>query len=134
METGVNIPKGFSGVTPYLFVANAGDYIRFLQMAFGAEDVGRSLMPNGKIANGQVRLSGATIMVSEASEAFPPTRVALYLYVDDADAALERAVQAGADLIMEASNMPYGDRQAGVRDQAGTIWWISQRLTDEPYF
>ncbi|WP_428155624.1 VOC family protein [Brevundimonas sp.] len=130
----MRIPKGFAGVAPYLFVAGAGDYIRFLQNAFGAAEVGRSLTPAGRIANAQVQLSGTTLMISEASDAFPPSRAALYLYVDDADAATDRAVQAGADLIMEPSDMPYGDRQSGVRDPAGTIWWISQRLTDEPYF
>lgn len=130
----MRIPKGFAGVAPYLFVAGASDYIRFLQDAFDAQDVGRSLTPDGRIANAQVQLSGTTLMISEASDAFPPSRAALYLYVDDADAATDRAVQAGAELIMEPSDMPYGDRQSGVRDQAGTIWWISQRLTDEPYF
>ena len=130
----MRIPKGFAGVAPYLFVAGAGDYIRFLQNAFGAAELGRSLMPDGRIANAQVQLSGATLMISEASDAFAPSRAALYLYVDDADAATDRAVQAGAELIMSPSDMPYGDRQSGVRDPAGTIWWISQRLTDQPYF
>lgn len=128
------VPNGFSGVTPYLFVEDASSYIDFLKAAFGAEEAGRSLTPTGQIANGQVRLSGATIMISEASAAFPPSHAALYLFVDDADGALAMAVHAGAVQIMEASDMPYGDRQAGVRDQAGTIWWISQRLTDAPYF
>lgn len=130
----MRIPKGFAGVAPYLFVAGASDYIRFLQDAFGAAELGRSLSPDGRIANAQVQLSGATLMISEASDAFPPSRAALYLYVDDADAATDRAVRAGAELLMEPSDMPYGDRQSGVRDPAGTIWWISQRLTDEPYF
>ncbi|TFW12958.1 VOC family protein [Brevundimonas intermedia] len=130
----MRIPKGFAGVSPYLFVADASDYIRFLQDAFGAAELGRSLTPDGRIANAQVQLSGTTLMISEASDGFPPSRSALYLYVDDADATTDRAVQAGAELIMEPSDMPYGDRQSGVRDPAGTIWWISQRLTDEPYF
>lgn len=130
----MHVPIGFSGVTQYLFVENASDYVRFLQSAFGAEELGRSLTPKGVIANCQVKLSGATIMVSEAKASFPPSRAALYLYVDDADATMERAVRAGADPIMEVSDMPYGDRQGGVRDPAGTIWWISQRLTGDPYF
>jgi PhnB protein len=35
---------------------------------------------------------------------------------------------------MKVADMPYGDRQGGVRDIAGNIWWVSQRLTAEPYF
>jgi len=73
------IPNGFAGVTPYLFVEDASDYVRFLGAAFGAEEIGRSLTPSGQIANCQVRLSGTTIMISEASAAFPPSQAALYL-------------------------------------------------------
>ena len=51
------VPNGFAGVTPYLFVENAGGYIDFLKAAFGAEEAGRSLTPTGQIANGQVRIS-----------------------------------------------------------------------------
>ncbi|WP_378212575.1 hypothetical protein U5922_011055 [Aquicoccus sp. G2-2] len=47
---------------------------------------------------------------------------------------MTRAANAGADVIMHADNMPYGDRQGGVRDPAGNIWWISQRLTQDPYY
>jgi PhnB protein len=47
---------------------------------------------------------------------------------------MARAIAAGADRIMDVADMPYGDRQGGVRDLAGNIWWVSQRLTDKPYF
>jgi PhnB protein len=73
-------------------------------------------------------------MVSEASERFPATRAALYLYVADADAMMANAEQAGAKKIMDAADMPYGDRQGGVRDPSGNIWWLAQRLTTDPYF
>lgn len=72
-------------------------------------------------------------MVSEASLAYPARPSSLYLDVDDADAAVGRALTAGATLEMSVGDMPYGDRQGGVVDPAGTIWWISPRLTTEPY-
>ena len=46
---------------------------------------------------------------------------------------MARALQAGATLEMAVGDMSYGDRQGGVRDGHGNIWWISQRLVDEPY-
>ena len=58
---------------------------------------------------------------------------AFYLYVEDADAAMKKAIDAGADLEMEVADMDYGDRQGGVRDPFGNIWWISQRLVNAPY-
>ena len=72
-------------------------------------------------------------MVSEASSAYPAMPGSYYLYVESADAAVGRALENGALLEMKVSDMPYGDRQGGVRDRYGNIWWISQRLVNEPY-
>ena len=130
----MHVPEGFGVVTPYIFADGAEKYVRFLEAAFDAREIGRSMAPNGRIANCQLQFSVTTIMISEASEQFPATRAAHYLYVADADAAMAKAVQASAEKIMDVGDMPYGDRQGGVRDPAGNIWWVSQRLTDEPYF
>lgn len=130
----MHVPDGFAVVTPYIFVDGGDEYVRFLQAAFGATEIGRSMAPNGRIANCQLRFDTATIMVSEASEQFPASSGAFYLYVEDADASMARALKAGAEKIMDASDMPYGDRQGGVRDPSGNIWWVSQRLSSDPYF
>jgi PhnB protein len=133
-ERQMYVPEGFSVVTPYIFAEDANGYVRFLEAAFGAREIGRSTRSDGCIANCQLRFDTATIMVSEASEQFPATSASYYLYVADADAAMARAEQAGAEKIMDVGDMPYGDRQGGVRDPAGSIWWVSQRLSAEPYF
>jgi PhnB protein len=130
----MHIPEGFAVVTPYIFADEADDYVRFLQAAFGAHEIGRSIALDGRIANCQLRFGTATIMVSEASEQFPASSAALYLYVADADTAMATAEAAGAHKIMDVFDMPYGDRQGGVRDPAGNIWWVSQRLSPEAYF
>lgn len=57
---------------------------------------------------------------------------AYYLYVPDADAAVRRALECGAQLEMPVADMSYGDRQGGVRDSHGNIWWISQRTVEVP--
>jgi PhnB protein len=129
------VPPGFAAVTPYIFVDDADRYLDFLRRAFGCDERGRSLRPDGKIANAQMSFSNsATLMVSDATAGFPAGRSSFYLYVVDADAVMARAIAAGGEKIMDAADMPYGDRQGGVRDIAGNIWWISQRLSDEPYF
>lgn len=73
-------------------------------------------------------------MVSEASDNFPASSAALYLYVDNADAFMKKAIEAGAEQVMAVADMPYGDRQGGVRDPSGNIWWVSQRMSLKPYF
>src|SRR5690606_32675305 len=130
----MHVPEGFAVVTPYIFADGAEEYVRFLEAAFGAREIGRSTAPDGRIANCQLQFSTTTIMVSEASPEFPASRSAFYIYVSDADASMTRAEQAGAYKIMNTADMPYGDRQGGVRDPWGNIWWVSQRLTSGPYF
>ena len=73
------------------------------------------------------------MMVGEASEDFPGMRSSYYLYVDNADAAMLRALQAGATQVMAVEDKPYGDRQGGVKDMHGNLWWLSQRTVAGPY-
>lgn len=129
----MHIPDGFSQVVPYLFVDGAESYIAFLITGLGGTEVGRTLDGDGRIANCQIRFTTATIMVSEASTAYPASRAAIYLYVEDAETTMRQAINAGASLEMTIADMPYGDRQGGIKDPAGNIWWLSQRLTDQPY-
>ena len=127
------LPPGFNHVTPYFFVDDAEAFIAFLVTGLGGSEVGRSMRPDGRVANVRVRIGDSTVMVSEASAAFPAMCGSYYLYVDDADAAVAQACHHGASLVMAVDDMPYGDRQGGVRDAHGNLWWISQRLVDGPY-
>jgi PhnB protein len=128
----MRIPPGFNTVAPYLFADNAGRLLQFLVQGLGGVEVLRHL-DGDRIANAQVRLGDSTLMVSESSAAYPAMPTSLYLYVEDADAAMARAVSAGAVKIMDVADMPYQDRQGGVKDPCGNIWWLSQRLVDGPY-
>ncbi len=127
------IPPGFTTITPYFFVEDAERFVDFLTSAFGGVEELRSLRADGRIANTQVRVGTATVMISEATARYPSMAFSFYLYVEDADAAMARAIAAGATHEMDVADMPYGDRQGGVRDPRGNIWWISQRLVQEPY-
>ena len=53
---------------------------------------------------------------------------AFYIFVENADSAMKQAISVGAVLEMDVADMPYNDRQGGVKDPFGKIWWISQRL------
>lgn len=127
------IPPGFNTVTPYFFVADAPAFVGFLVNGLGGEESCRTERPDGSIQNVQVRLGTSTVMVSEATERYRPMAAACYLYVTDAHASMKRALQQGATFEMTVADMPYGDRQGGVRDAHGNLWWISQRLVIEPY-
>lgn len=127
------IPPGFNTVAPYFFVDDAAAFVDFLVRGLGGAETSRSLRADGAIRNAQVRIGDSTVMVSEATEGYPAMASAYYLYVADADAAVERALEHGASLEMAVADMPYGDRQGGVRDRHGNIWWLSQRIVEAPY-
>jgi PhnB protein len=125
-------PPGFTTVFPYFFMDDADGFCRFLVEGLGGREIGRHL-DGDRIANAQVRLGDTTVMVSEAGRGFPSMPGSYYLYVKDADAAMARAIAAGAAEIAPVRDQPYGDRQGGLRDAWGNLWWISQRLVKGGY-
>lgn len=126
------IPPGFNTVTPYFFVVDAESFVRFLMQGLGGIETCRTMRSNGLIQNVQVKLETSTVMVSEATERYKPMAAAYYLYVEDVDASMQRALKYGAILEMALGDMPYGDRQGGVKDPHGNIWRISQRTGMSP--
>ncbi len=129
----VQLPDGYGTVFPYMFVQDAAKFLEFLVHAFAAVEIERVLAASGRIANAQIQIGTTRFMVSEAPAEFPAMPASYYVFVASADAACEQACQAGAVKIMDVEDRPYGDRQGGVRDPFGNIWWISQRLSPGPY-
>ena len=80
----MRIPPGFGTVAPYVFVERADHFIEFLVQGLGGEEIGRH-MDGDRIANARIRLGISTVMVSEASAAFPAMPASYYLYVASAD-------------------------------------------------
>jgi PhnB protein len=126
------IPPGFNTVFPYFFVDDADAFARFLVEGLGGLETGRTVH-GGRIANVMVQLGTSTIMASEASVDFPAMPASYYLYVEDAHAAMKRALQHGAVEISPVGDRPYGDRQGGVKDAFGNLWWLTQRTVQAPY-
>lgn len=126
-------PPGFTTVFPYIFAKDAHSYLDFLKDGLNGsvENVHRS--PEGVVLNAQVVFGDTTLMVSDASGWSGPTHATYYIYVENADAAMARALAAGGVRVSEVKDQSYGDRQGGVRDPSGNVWWISQRLEDGAY-
>src|SRR5450631_2228235 len=113
------IPPGFGTITPYFFVDDAEGFVEFLVQGLGGTETLRHLRDDGRIANAQVTLGTSTVVVSEAFAQYPAMPASYYLYVEDARVSMKRATDHGATLEMEVADMPYGDRQGGVRDAHG---------------
>ncbi|WP_299008052.1 LuxR C-terminal-related transcriptional regulator [uncultured Caulobacter sp.] len=127
------IPPGFTRVFPYLFVENARDYLRFLDEGLNGEIIDIHAAPNGVVLNAHIRFGDTTIMVSQAQGDQPKSQATMYLYVQDAEEAMERGVAAGGREVSPVAFRPYGEQQGGLGDPSGNIWWLSQRLAPGGY-
>lgn len=127
-------PEGFSNVNSYLFVTDPVMLIDFLQKAFYAEEMNRSIdEETGEIGNVILKIGDSCFMISQTRGEFEGMRTAFYLYVEDVDSIYQNAISHGATNVFEPADMDYGDRQGGVIDPAGNYWWISKRLTKREY-
>jgi uncharacterized glyoxalase superfamily protein PhnB len=141
MESKVNpIPADMHTITPHLVCANAVAAIEFYEKAFGAIDAGQMLAPNGKLIHGMIRLGDSAIMLAEETPqchtlspaTLKGSSVTLHMYVQNADAAFERAVAAGATSVMPPADMFWGDRYAVVTDPFGHNWSLAHHMRDVP--
>ncbi|MDB5092281.1 MAG: glyoxalase/bleomycin resistance protein/dioxygenase [Candidatus Eremiobacteraeota bacterium] len=111
-------PEGWHTLTARLVVYDPAALVRFLKDAFGASGEYRSDTPS------QMRIGDSLVMVSAVGPR-AATASFLYLYVDDADAAYRRALEAGAVSLEEPQDTPYGDRRAMITDPFGNDWQIA---------
>jgi uncharacterized glyoxalase superfamily protein PhnB len=114
---------GYHTITPYLTVKRAEALVDFVKEAFGGVELFRATGSAGGL-HAEVRIGESKLMIGgyETVEEIP---TALHLYVPDADAVYQRAIAAGATSIEEPVDQFYGDREAGVKDPTGNVWWIA---------
>lgn len=132
------IPEGVPRLTPYLSVQGATRAIEFYKKAFGATEVHRLTDPGGKILHAEIEIAGSPVMLAEEFPAWdnlsPPTLggtpVRLHLYVEDVDAVAERAVAAGAVVLIPVADQFYGDRSGRVQDPFGHVWILATHVED----
>lgn len=130
------IPEGHEGrITPYLCVQGGAGAIAFYQQAFGATLLMRMDQPDGRLGHAELRIGEAPLMLADefpemgfrSPQTLGGSPVTLHLYVSDADAAVQRAVEAGARLLRPVADQFYGDRGGQVEDPYGHLWWIATR-------
>lgn len=125
-------------VFPYLRVRRAAAAIEFYEKAFGAKEKFRLVEPSGRIGHAELELGEVVLMVSEefpelgihGPETVGGTTMSIHLHVDDADAAIQRAVSAGATIVRPAADHFYGERSGSVRDPFGHEWLIGHSIED----
>jgi len=124
------IPDGYHSITPHLMVRGAAQLIDFMKQAFGAQEKERVPGDNGEIMHAEVKIGDSIVMMSDAMGGYEPMPMVLFLYVEDADAVYDRALQAGGTTVMELKNQFWGDRAGAVRDAFGNVWWVATHIED----
>src|SRR5256714_10802490 len=132
------IPNGFHTITPSLIVSDAGKAIEFYKKALGAQENDRFMAPDGKaVMHAQLKIGNSILMLGSEH---PPqclspksrggTSVSLYLYLENADAAFDRAMKAGCTVKMPMSDQFWADRFGQAEDPFGNQWGFTTQHED----
>jgi uncharacterized glyoxalase superfamily protein PhnB len=128
-------------LSAYITVDGAAKAIEFYKEAFGAEEVSR--MPSeqdpGKLMHAEIKVFGQSVMMSDdfgmegfrAPSALGVTTfnfIAVFDTPAEVDAAMEKAVAAGATVVQPVEDMFWGDRFGMVKDPFGHAWAFDAAL------
>jgi uncharacterized glyoxalase superfamily protein PhnB len=132
------IPAGYHTVTPYLVCRGAASAIDFYKRAFGAKEKMRMPGPDGKVAHAELQIGDSRLMLGDESpemgakspDMLGGSPVGVLLYVKNVDAMADRAIKAGATVVMPVQDMFWGDRYGKLKDPFGHEWSIATHKED----
>jgi PhnB protein len=134
------IPEGYEAAMPYLAVDDAAEAIEYYKKAFGAKERVRMEAPDGKIGHAELEIGDSLVMLSDPFPGFAArtpkelggTSVSIFMFVEDVDAVVRKAVEAGGTITMEVADQFWGDRFGSVTDPFGHVWSIATHVEDVP--
>jgi len=134
------VPDGYRSLTPVLTVHDAAGAIEFYKRAFGAREIGRMVAEDGKrVVHAELEIGDSRVMLSDefpewggsrSPKSLGGTTGSLHLYVEDADEAFGRALEAGATAEMPLEDAFWGDRYGVLVDPYGLRWGIATHVED----
>jgi PhnB protein len=133
------IPEGYHTLTPFLTVRNAAQAVEFYKKAFGAKQRGDLAKgPDGKVMHAELQIGDSVIMLSDefpefgslSPQSIGGSPMGLHIYIENVDAAFDRAVKAGAQVEMPVMDQFWGDRYGKLKDPFGHKWSIATHVKD----
>ena len=134
------IPQGYNTLAPYINIKGAHEAIEFYKKAFGAQENGRIVMPDGSVAHAEIQIGDSKIMIAEeraqwgnkSPDTLGGSPVCLCIYVEDVDAVFAQALAAGAKVTgdMTVKDQFFGDRTGSLTDPFGHKWSIMTHIED----
>src|SRR6266446_6899322 len=134
------VPQGYHTITPQLTLDNAAQTMEWYKKALGAEEVSRSVGPDGKIMHAELQIGDSRFMLNDimgggkSAQAFGGSPISLWVYVQDCDALFNRAVAAGGHVapgpMGQVADQFWGDRSGTFTDPFGYQWTIATHKED----
>ena len=132
------IPEGYPRVTPYLIIDGASEAIEFYSAVLGAKERMRMPSPSGKVGHAELEIGDSVVMLAdehpEMGAVGPKTTggtpVSMHVYVEDADSAFAKAIEAGAKEVRPMEDKFYGDRMGSFEDPFGHVWHVASHVED----
>lgn len=134
------IPDEYNRLTPYLAIDGAAEAIEFYRQVFDATERTRLPAPGGKVGHAEMAIGGSVFMLADQAPEMDHlgpltlggTPITLTVYVEDADATFERAINRGARPIRKPEDQFYGDRAGTFEDPFGHRWAVMTHIEDVP--
>ena len=132
------VPEDFHTITPQLAVNGVADAIAWYTRALGANELLRNVAPDGvRIMHAELLLGDSRFFVVDefdgsmkAPSTLGGSPITLHLYVRNVDALFDRAVGAGAKVVLGVADQFWGDRYGILDDPFGHRWSIASRIED----
>jgi uncharacterized glyoxalase superfamily protein PhnB len=131
-----NPPERVPRITPYLLYEDVSGALDWLAKAFGFRERLRFEDEQGTVTHAEMSLGDGVVMMGHPGPDYrSPKRLGqstqqVHVYVDDVDAHFERARAAGATIVAEPGDQPYGDRRYDAEDPEGVRWSFAQHVRD----
>jgi len=104
------IPAGFHTLVPNIIVESVDAAASFYKRAFGAEDILRLSMPDGKGVHCELKFGDSRVNLGESMEGWPEHTLLTQIFVADSGAVFAQAVKAGAKALSPMTDMFFGSR------------------------
>ncbi len=117
-------PDGYTDLAPYLLVKDIEAVLTFCETVLDARRLRVIASESGGIMHAECRIGDTVLMMGKADG--PPAM--LHVYLSDPDAAFERAIANGAQVVQPMREKSDGDRRGGVRAPDGTQWFLSRQV------
>jgi uncharacterized glyoxalase superfamily protein PhnB len=134
------IPAGMRTITPHLVIKGASQALEFYKKAFGAKELEKSPLPDGKLMHASIKIGDSVVMMADefpgssmkAPDSAGSTTVAIHVYSKNVDKLWQQALDAGAKVSMPLDNQFWGERYGQLQDPFGHLWSMSQRVKMSP--